>query len=138
MAGRTDRKGFTLIELAIVLVIVGLLVAMATAGTWRDWRLFRDTVVESSGKVIQRWHRRLWVDETGAEMNNSHWVDEFYFHVQFMNGETAIRLTAQVDGTSYAATSEGSSLVVRFAPSKPYLAQFRWESCDLPEIIRTW
>ena len=107
------------IGLSIGLVMLGLVVALVTISGWRDWRLFRDTAVETPGEVVQRIHEQHEGDYGGT-------THEYFLVVRFMNGKTPIRLKERVDETTYAKTREGSSLVVRYAPSKPRLARFQW------------
>lgn len=106
-------------------MIVGLMVALATIKGWRDWRLFRDTAVESSGKAVQRMHTNYYARD--SDTADSGWMDEYYLLVQFMNGQTPIRLMEHVDETRYAAMWEGTTLVIRFAPSTPGVARIQWE-----------
>ena len=40
------------IGLSILLVITGVVVALITIQGWLDWRLFRDTAVESFGALV--------------------------------------------------------------------------------------
>ena len=109
------------IGLSIVLVIAGLVVALLTMKGWLDWRLFRDTAVESSGKVVQR----IQEEHEGSYGGVSH---VYFLVVHFMNGETTVRLKAGVNETRFAATREGSSVVVRFAPSRPRVARIQWDT----------
>ena len=52
------------IGLTIVLVIAALAVAPLTVKGWLDWRLFRDTAIDSSGIVVQRIHEQHQGDTT--------------------------------------------------------------------------
>ena len=106
--------------LSIVLAILGLVVALVTINGWQDWRLFRDTAVQSPGKLIQRIHK----EEKDSYGDTTH---RYFLVVQFMNGETTVKLRVEVDKTRHSKTREGSTLIVRFAPSKPELALFPWE-----------
>ena len=108
------------IGLSIVLVIAGLVVAPLTIKGWLDWRLFRDTAVESTGIVVHRFHEQH-EDSYGGGMTHV-----YFLVVEFTNGQTSVNLKERVDGARYAATQEGSSLTVRFAPSRPELAIFQW------------
>ncbi len=107
------------IGLSIVLVIAGLVVASLTIQGWLDWRLFRDTAVESTGIVVRRIHEQH--KDSYGDM-----TDVYFLVVEFMNGQTSVKLKEGVDGARYAATQEGSPLTVRFAPSRPELAIFQW------------
>ena len=107
--------------LSMVLVIAAMVVAPLTIKGWLDWRLFRDTAIESSGKVVQRIHE----EHEGGYGETSH---EYFFVVQFTNGQGSVKLKARVNETRYAATREGASVVVRFAPSRPQVARIKWDT----------
>ena len=109
------------IGLSIVLVIAGLVIAPLTINGWLNWRLFRDTAIESSGKVVQRIHE----EHEGGYGGTSH---EYFFVVQFTNGQGSVKLKARVNETRYAATREGASVVVRFAPGRPQVAKIKWDT----------
>ena len=104
------------IGLSIVLVIAGLVVVALTSKGWLDWRLFRDTAVESTGTVVRRIH------EQHEDSYSGGMTHEYFRVVEFKNGQTSVKLKERVDEYHYAATLEGTSLVVRFAPGRPELA----------------
>ena len=105
------------IGLNIGLVIVGLVFAGATIEGWRDRRLFRDTAVVVPGKIFQRMHEQH--EDSYREVSH-----EYYLLVEFMNGRRPIRLKWRVNEARYQVMCHGSSVAVRFAPSKPELARF--------------
>ncbi len=109
------------VGLSWVLAIAGLVIVPLTINGWLNWRLFRDTAIESSGKVVQRIHE----EHKGGYGGTDH---EYFFVVQFTNGQGPVKLKARVNETRYAATREGSSVVVRFAPSRPRVARIKWDT----------
>ena len=109
------------IGLSNLLAIAGLVIAPLTINGWLNWRLFRDTAIESSGKVVQRIHE----EHEGSYGGTSH---EYYVVVQFTNGQGSVKLKARVNETPYAAKLEGTSLLVRFAPGRPQLARIKWDT----------
>ncbi len=109
------------IGLSIVLVIAGLVIAPLTINGWLNWRLFRDTAIDSSGIVVQRIHEQHQGDYGGT-------THEYFLVVEFKNGQNFVRLKERMDETGYVATVQGTPLLVRFAPSKPELARFQWDT----------
>ena len=109
------------IGLTIVLVIAALVVTPLTVKGWLDWRLFRDTAIDSSGIVVQRIHEQHQGDYGGT-------THEYFLVVEFKNGQNLVRLKERVDETGYVATLQWTPLLVSFAPSKPELARFQWDT----------
>lgn len=108
--------------LTIALVIGGLWLTRATINNWTEWRLLRDTGVESCGMVVEKIRTR----HTGYD-------GTWYSHhlvVQFTNGQTQVRLKELVDESHYSSAIENSNVVVRFVPTKPQLAQLIWEDTE--------
>lgn len=109
-----------IIGLTIVLVILGLVVVFATVSGWQDWRLFRDTAIEATGTVVQRTHKQH--KDSYGDLTH-----EYLLVVEFMNDRTSVRLKETINETRYNTTPQGTSLVVRFVPSRPELAIFQWD-----------
>ena len=107
------------IGLSIALVIAILVIVSLTIAGWSDWRLFSETSVESKGTVVQR------VDKQTKD-EYDHITHVYFLVVEYIWGQESLKLKERVDKERYAATDEGMSLVVRFAPNKPELAIFDW------------
>ncbi|MDP6664286.1 MAG: hypothetical protein QF477_09500, partial [SAR202 cluster bacterium] len=106
--------------LTLALAIAGVWVMSATARGWQEWRLFDNTAIETTGAVVQRIH-----EEKKGEYGGTY--HEYFLVVQFTGGQQQIAMKERVDHSRYSRWQEGSSLFVRYAPSKPELARFRWD-----------
>jgi prepilin-type N-terminal cleavage/methylation domain-containing protein len=125
--GRGPRLGFTLIEMMIVMVIAGVLMAVALPGSAK----LRRSMQMDSG--AQQFMRELTRAQTEAiKKNESRTVtkiSETTYQVQGM------AVTALPEGVKFSSTSATSVRFAAFGPPPDGGAVFRLELDDLSRIV---
>jgi len=108
---------------AVFLFIIG---GAASLVKWlrhlNKWMRFQRKSVCVEGTVLER-SAELQSSEDGA----LGWFYQYYVVVEFLNGTELVRLRGRVKDSYYQNIRVRSSVGVRFAPSRPAFAQFKWD-----------
>ncbi len=108
---------------AVLLFIIG---GAASLVKWlchlNIWMQFQRKSVCVEGTVLKR-SAELQSFDDGA----TGWPYQYYVVVEFLNGAELVRLRGRVKDSYYQSIRVGSSVGVRFAPSRPAFAQYKWD-----------
>lgn len=113
MYHKHQRPGFTLVEIMIVVVIIGLLAAMAIPAFQRVREQSREKAITSNLRQIAAAGQQYILEEGVTEVGYTALEGDYFAAIQSVADETYTNIVVRETGGSITASTSGG-MVVRF------------------------
>ena len=112
---KNTKKGFTLVEIMIVVVIIGLLAAMAIPAFNKVRQESREKTVKNNLRQIASAGQQYILEEGVAQANYSSLVTVYFSPIATVAGEDYTALTVSQDGGVLSISVRGADSNVTYA-----------------------
>lgn len=111
MKNQKSQKGFTLVEIMIVVVIIGLLAAMAIPAFNKVREQSREKAITNNLRQIASAGQQYILEEGTTEATHALLVGDYFQEIAPVAGEVYTTLTVIEAGTTLEATTSGGLTV---------------------------